>query len=68
MKLVIIFSAKASTGKSTVAKAIAKKYKLDFYDGGDVLKMVAKDEGYKVSESKDWWEIEEARRFMKKRS
>ena len=67
MKLTIIFSAMASTGKSTVAKAIAKKYNLDFYDGGDVLKLVAKDEGYNVTESKGWWDTEEGMKFLEKR-
>ncbi len=68
MKLVIIFSAMASAGKSSIARMVADKYKLKFHDAGDILKFIAKDEGFKVTENEDWWDTEEGMRFLKKRS
>lgn len=57
----------ACAGKTSLAKALAKKFRLKFYDGGDVLKMIAKGSGYKVSRSKDWWDTPEGLRFLKDR-
>ncbi len=56
----------AGSGKSTVAKRIAEKYGLKYFSGGDALKALAEDEGYKSSEH-GWWEGEEGSRFLEER-
>ena len=65
-KIVVCTSGMAGTGKSTLAKRLAQKYKLKYYSGGDALKELAKDEGYNSS-SRGWWESPEGLSFLKKR-
>jgi cytidylate kinase len=56
----------AGTGKSTLAKKLAKKYGLRYYSGGDALKALAAEEGYDSS-SRGWWESPEGLSFLEKR-
>jgi cytidylate kinase len=65
-KMVICISGMAGTGKSTLSKKLAKKYKLRYYSGGDALKALAAEEGYNSS-SRGWWESPEGLRFLEKR-
>jgi cytidylate kinase len=65
-KIVVCISGMAGTGKSTLAKKLAKKYDLRYFSGGDALKAVAKDQGYD-STSRGWWESPEGLRFLEKR-
>jgi cytidylate kinase len=65
-KIVVCISGMAGTGKSTLAKKIAKKYDLKYYSGGDALKALAADEGYN-SKSPGWWESPEGLGFLAKR-
>lgn len=65
-KIVVCISGMAGTGKSTLAKKLAQKYKLKYYSGGDALKELAKDEGYNPS-SRGWWESPEGLSFLKRR-
>jgi cytidylate kinase len=65
-KIVVCISGMAGTGKSTLAKKLAQKYKLKYYSGGDALKELAKDEGCNPS-SRGWWESPEGLSFLKKR-
>jgi len=65
-KLVICICGMAGSGKSTVAKRIAKHYGLRYSSGGDALKAVAAELGYKIS-GEGWWETEEGIRFLKER-
>ena len=65
-KIVVCISGMAGTGKSTLAKKLAKKYKLRYYSGGDALKELAKIEGYDSS-SRGWWESREGLSFLEKR-
>jgi cytidylate kinase len=65
-EIVVCISGMAGTGKSTLAKKLAKKYKLKYYSGGDALKALAEDEGYNSSKS-GWWESSEGLRFLEKR-
>ena len=65
-KIVVCISGMAGTGKSTLAKKLAKKYKLRYYSGGDALKALAAEEGYDSS-IRGWWESPEGLSFLKKR-
>ena len=65
-KIVVCISGMAGTGKSTLAKKLAKKYNLRYYSGGDALKALAADEGYDSS-SNGWWESPEGLSFLEKR-
>jgi cytidylate kinase len=56
----------AGSGKSTLAKKIAKHYGLRYYSGGDALKALALERGYRVG-GRDWWESEEGLKFLKER-
>jgi cytidylate kinase len=56
----------AGSGKSTVAKKLANTYDLRYYSGGDALKAVALDLGYKTT-SEGWWETQEGVCFLQKR-
>jgi len=64
--IVICICGMAGSGKSTVAKKIAQKYKLKYYSGGDALKTLAIEEGYKPI-NHGWWEQKEGMRFLEKR-
>jgi cytidylate kinase len=65
-KLVICISGMAGTGKSTLSKKLAKKYKLRYYSGGDALKALAAEKGYNSSK-RGWWESKEGLKFLEKR-
>lgn len=65
--MVICICGMAGTGKSTLAKRLAKKYGFKYYSGGDALKALAIEEGYKLLE-RGWWESKEGMRFLERRS
>jgi cytidylate kinase len=65
-KTVICISGMAGTGKSTLSKKLAEKYGLRYFSGGDVLKELAKQEGYEVS-VQGWWESPEGLKFLNER-
>ncbi len=59
----------AGTGKSTVAKRIAEKYKLRYFSGGDTLKALALHEPRNCEAAKNgWWESKEGIKFLEKRT
>jgi cytidylate kinase len=64
--IVLCISGMAGSGKSTVAKKLAKRYGLKYYSGGDALKALAIEAGYKPLR-RGWWETEEGRRFLEER-
>ena len=64
--LVICISGMTGSGKSTVAKKIAEKYGFDYFSGGNALRVLAQEEGYK-SEVTGWWESAEGLKFLKQR-
>ncbi|MBS7606647.1 cytidylate kinase family protein [Candidatus Bathyarchaeota archaeon] len=66
-KIVICISGLAGSGKSTVARKIAEHYGLKYYSGGDALRAIASEMGYRVS-NRGWWETEEGLRFLEERS
>jgi cytidylate kinase len=56
----------AGSGKSTQAKKLAERYGLKYYSGGEALKALALERGYKPLE-KGWWESREGLSFLEKR-
>jgi cytidylate kinase len=64
--IVVCISGMAGSGKSTLARKIAQEYGLTYFSGGDALKLLAIERGYKSAES-GWWESEEGMRFLKNR-
>jgi len=48
--MIITISGKAGSGKSTVAKALAKKLKLKHYSIGDLMRQMAKEKGISLLE------------------
>jgi len=56
----------AGSGKSSLARAIAAKYGLKYVCGGDILKEMAKEEGYKIT-GNDWWETADGIKFLSQR-
>lgn len=62
----IIVSGWPAVGKTTVAAELADEFGLEIYNGGDILKQIATNLGYKTSGS-DWWDSEEGRNFMERR-
>jgi cytidylate kinase len=64
--IVICICGMAGSGKSTLTKRLAEKYGLKHYSGGDALKALAFEEGYKPNK-RGWWETKEGMDFLKKR-
>jgi cytidylate kinase len=64
--VIICVCGMAGSGKSTVAKRVAKEYKLKYFSGGDALMALAIEEGYKLLE-RGWWESKEGLRFLRRR-
>jgi len=64
--VVICICGMAGSGKSTVAKRLSERYGLKYHSGGDALKALAMEEGYKPLE-RGWWESREGMRFLEKR-
>ena len=62
----IVISGSAAVGKTTLAQALAKEFGFKLYNGGDILKEIAHQQGYKIS-GNDWWDSSEAIGFMKER-
>lgn len=67
MKKSVIISGPPAVGKTTVAKGLGKEFDLKFLGGGDILKELAKDEGFE-SGGDDWWDTPEGMKFLKQRS
>ena len=55
-----------AVGKTTVAKMLGAKLRIDIIGGGDILKEIAVEQGYKAT-GDDWWDTEEGMKFLKMR-
>ena len=53
-------------GKTTVAKGLADEFQLQYLSGGDVLKEMAKEQGFN-SDGDDWWDTKDGMKFLTKR-
>jgi cytidylate kinase len=62
----IVISGPPAVGKTTVAKGLAEEFNLNYLSGGDVLKELAKEEGFTV-DGDDWWDTEEGMKFLAQR-
>jgi len=62
----IIISGMPAVGKTTVARAIAGRFNLKQYSGGDILKEMAVARGY-VTSGNDWWDRDEGIKFLSER-
>ena len=62
----IIISGPPAIGKTTIAKALAKEFSLSYVSGGDVLKELAKEEGFETS-GDDWWDKPQGMKFLNQR-
>jgi cytidylate kinase len=62
----IVISGPPAVGKTTVAKGLAEEFDLRYLSGGDVLKEMAKEQGFD-SDGDDWWDTEEGMKFLNQR-
>lgn len=62
----IVISGPPAVGKTTVAKGLAEEFQFQYVSGGDVLKDMAKEQGFD-SKGDDWWDTEEGMKFLNQR-
>lgn len=67
MKKSVIISGPPAIGKTTVAKGLAKEFGLTYLGGGDILKELAKEEGFQTG-GDDWWDTPDGMKFLNQRS
>jgi len=65
-RVVICVCGLTGCGKSSVARRLADSYGLRYFSGGDALKALAVEAGYKPFE-RGWWESEQGLRFLRRR-
>lgn len=63
----IVISGPPAVGKTTVAKGLAEEFSLTYVSGGDVLKDMAKEQGFD-SEGDDWWDTKDGMKFLAQRN
>lgn len=63
----VIISGPPAVGKTTVALGLAKEFGLTYLSGGDVLKEIAKEQGFD-SEGDDWWDTPDGMKFLAQRA
>ena len=62
----VVVSGPPAIGKTTIAKGLAKEFSLLCVSGGDVLKELAKEEGFETS-GDDWWDKPQGIKFLSQR-
>ena len=62
----VIISGPPAIGKTTVAQGLAEEFNLKHLSGGDILKEMAKAEGFS-SNGDDWWDTQDGMNFLEKR-
>lgn len=65
--VIICVSGMAATGKSTLARKLAENLGMRYVSGGDALKQLAVDRGYRAG-GKGWWETPQGLKFLDERS
>ena len=66
MKKSVIISGPPAIGKTTIAKGLAKEFGMKYLSGGDILKELAREEGFKT-EGDDWWDKPDGMKFLDQR-
>ncbi|HEX5458211.1 MAG TPA: cytidylate kinase family protein [Candidatus Nitrosotalea sp.] len=59
----VIISGPPAIGKTTIAKGLGDEFGLKYLSGGDVLKEMAKDQGFDTDRD-DFWDTEEGMHFL----
>lgn len=62
----VIISGPPAIGKTTIAKGLAIEFGLKYLSGGDVLKELAKEQGFQTK-GVDWWDTKEGMKFLNQR-
>ncbi len=62
----VIISGPPAIGKTTIAKGIAEEFGITHLSGGDILKEIAEEEGFKTG-GDDWWDTQEGMNFLSHR-
>lgn len=62
----MIISGPPAIGKTTIAKGLAIEFGLKYLSGGDVLKELAKEQGFQTK-GVDWWDTKEGMKFLNQR-
>jgi cytidylate kinase len=62
----VIISGPPAIGKTTVSKGLAKEFDLKYLSGGDVLKELGKEQGFKT-ERDDFWDTSFGMKFLNMR-
>ncbi|MFP3228612.1 MAG: cytidylate kinase family protein [Nitrososphaeria archaeon] len=62
----IVLAGMPASGKTTVARLVASRLGLKYAAGGDILREMARERGYRP-EGDDWWDSDEGRRFLMER-
>ena len=65
-RVVICVCGMTGCGKSTVAKGLAEKYGFEYFSGGNALKVLAVEVGYRPTDT-GWWETIQGMDFLQKR-
>ena len=62
----MVVSGPPAVGKTTLARSLALKLGLRYVSGGDILKEMAAERGFRVG-GDDWWDTAEGMRFLSAR-
>jgi cytidylate kinase len=62
----IIISGPPAIGKTTISKGLAREFDMQSLSGGDVLKEMAHEQGFKT-QGDDWWDTKEGMMFLDQR-
>jgi CMP/dCMP kinase len=62
----VIISGPPAVGKTTIAKGLAKEFGLKYLSGGDVLKEMAQEEGFRTDRD-DFWDTKAGMNFLNMR-
>ncbi len=62
----IVLSGPPAVGKTTVGKGLAAEFGLQYLSGGDVLKEMARKQGFEP-DGDDWWDTQQGMEFLSQR-